>query len=33
MEAPLGRVDVVLGAIRETAWIGVDAETLVEIEC
>lgn len=33
LEAPLGKVEVLLGAIQEEAWIGVDSETWVEIEC
>jgi len=33
VEAPLGRVDVVVGPICEVAWVGVDLETVVEITC
>ena len=33
VEAPLGRVEVEVGPIREEAWVGVDLETVVEITC
>jgi len=33
MEAPLGKVEVIVGTHVEEAWIGVDFETVVEIEC
>jgi hypothetical protein len=33
IEAPLGKVEVTVGAAREEAWVGLDRETLVEIEC
>jgi hypothetical protein len=31
LEAPLGRVEVCVGSIREEAWVGLDLETEVEI--
>jgi hypothetical protein len=31
LEAPLGKVEVSVGAAREEAWVGVDLETVVEI--
>ena len=33
LEAPLGHVEVSIDSQREEAWIGVDGETVVEIEC
>ncbi len=33
MEAPLGKVEVSIGSACEEAWVGVDQETVVEIEC
>jgi len=33
MEAPLGKVEVIVGGYREETWIGVDLQTVVEIEC
>jgi hypothetical protein len=30
LEAPLGKVNVCVGGVREEAWIGVDMETVVE---
>jgi hypothetical protein len=33
MDAPLGKVEVTVGCHVEEAWIGVDLETVVEIEC
>jgi hypothetical protein len=31
VEAPLGKVEVRVGAVREETWIAVDLETVVEI--
>jgi hypothetical protein len=31
LEAPLGKVEVCVGSVREEAWIGLDLETVVEI--
>jgi hypothetical protein len=33
VEAPLGKVDIIIGSIREEAWVGVDLETVVEVVC
>jgi hypothetical protein len=33
LEAPLGRVEVSIGARREVAWVGIDQETEVVLEC
>jgi hypothetical protein len=33
VEAPLGKVEVSIGSAREVAWIGVDQETEVVLEC
>jgi hypothetical protein len=33
MEAPLGKVEIAVGRHREEAWIGLDQQTEVEIEC
>jgi hypothetical protein len=33
VEAPIGRVEIEVGAVREEAWIGLDVETVVEITC
>ena len=33
LEAPLGKVEVYVDDQCEEAWVGVDQETLVEIEC
>jgi hypothetical protein len=33
MEAPLGKVEVTVGTHVEEAWVGVNLETVVEIEC
>jgi len=33
LEAPLGKVEVRVGSVREETWIGVDCETVVEIDC
>jgi hypothetical protein len=33
MEAPLGKVDVHVGPRHEEAWVAVDLETEVDIEC
>jgi hypothetical protein len=33
LEAPLGKVVVTIGSRREEAWVGVDQETVVEIQC
>jgi hypothetical protein len=32
-EAALGRVEVVVGSVREEAWVAVDLQTVVEIDC
>jgi hypothetical protein len=32
-EAPLGKSTVIVGGKEEEAWVGVDQETFVEIEC
>jgi hypothetical protein len=31
VEAPLGKVEVTVGGVREEAWVGVDLETVVEV--
>jgi hypothetical protein len=31
VEAPLGKVEVSVGRVREDAWVGVDQETVLEI--
>jgi hypothetical protein len=33
VEAPLGRVEIAIGSAREVAWVAVDQETEVEMEC
>jgi hypothetical protein len=33
LEAPLGKVEVIVGRCREETWIGADLETEVEIVC
>jgi hypothetical protein len=32
VEAPLGKVEVMIGSICEEAWVAADLETVVEIE-
>ena len=31
VEAPLGKVEVQVGPVREEAWVAVDLETVVEV--
>jgi hypothetical protein len=31
LEAPLGKVEVIVAGRREEAWVGVDVETEVEV--
>ena len=33
LEAPLGKVEVCVGSITEETWVGLDVETVVEIDC
>ncbi len=33
VEAPLGKVDVMVGDSHEEAWVAVDLETVVEMVC
>ncbi len=33
MEAPLGKVEVIVASVREEAWVGVDLTTELEIIC
>jgi hypothetical protein len=33
VEAPLGKVEVTVGRVREETWVGVDLETVLEVTC